>query len=478
MYIAPTKPANRSRTYMPFRSTLLRFTTSLTIAISASSAHAQTIEQTVFDALQDNPDMAVAVQSYYASREDLDAARGNFLPSLDLSADTGKEDLDRQGVGETEQTRKQAKLQLTIPVFRGFANTSEYDRADYSMQASYYQALAQAEQTSLEITKAYTDVLNARDVVRLAKENLTRHQDTFGLVDARKKQGVANKADLTQMKGRLSRVHANVLSAHNNLRDAETSFAQLTGERPSALIRPEVDQSYIPESNERAQTLALSNNQNLIASRLNAKAASASADGLSAHNYPNVDIVADRTWKDDVSGFDGREDEWRVLLELNWNLYKGGSSSSKQKRARHQEEAARMRSNRIYREIEANVDSSWDAYLTLKETLVHLEDYVNQTAESAKLYMAQFKAGRRTLLDLLDAQNELFEARKQYLATDYQYIYAQYRVVASMSYILDALRVNMMQPLLDEEDSDTENSELESVPESVPDPKPVPESNS
>jgi adhesin transport system outer membrane protein len=98
--------------------------------------------------------------------------------------------------------------------------------------------------------------------------------------------------------------------------------------------------------------------------------------------------------------------------------------------------------------VRANVDSSWDAFVTLRETLVHLQDYVDQSAESAKLYMAQFEAGRRTLLDLLDAQNELFEARKQFLASDYNYIYTQYRVVASMSYILDAMQLNVMEPLL------------------------------
>ncbi|KZX78771.1 hypothetical protein A3715_09770 [Oleiphilus sp. HI0009] len=419
--------------------------------VSSSLAHSKTLEETTFEALQSNPEMSVALQSYYASREDLGAAQGNFLPSLDLSADTGKEDIDRQGVGETNQTRTQAKLQLTIPVFRGFANVSEHDRADFAMQASYYQALGQAEQTSLSIAKAYTDVLNARDVVRLSEENLKRHEETFELVSARKKQGVSNKADLTQMKGRLARVKANLLSAKNNLRDAETVFAQLTGERPATLIRPEVDQAYIPESNERAQTLALNNNQSLIASRLNVQSASANTTGLNSHLYPDLDIVADRRWKDDVSGFDGEENEWRVLLEMNWNLYQGGSNASRQKKARYEEEAARMRSNRVYREVQANVDASWDAYLTLKQTLIHLEDYVNQSEESATLYMAQFKAGRRTLLDLLDAQNEVFEAKKQYLAADYEYIYTQYRVIASMSYILDALRVNVEGSLAQED---------------------------
>ena len=432
----------------------------LTGLLTHQASLADNLEHVVYEAIQTNPDMAVSVQNYYSSRAELDSAQGNFLPSLDLSADTGKEDIDRVGTQtDSNETRAQARLQLTIPVFRGFANANEYDRADFSMQASYYQSLAQAEQLALQITRAYTEVLNAQDVVRLSVENLELHENTYDLVEARKKQGVADKADLTQMKGRLSRVKANLLAAHNNLRDAETTYIQLTGTRPANLVRPQADSAYLPESNERAATLALTNNQNLIASRLNAQASAANSDGLNAHYYPNFDIVADQTWKDHVSGEQGHENEWRVLLEMNWNLYSGGRSNSKQKQARYQEEAARMRSNRIYREVQANVDSSWDAYMTLKQTLVHLQDYVDQSAESARLYMAQFKAGRRTLLDLLDAQNELFEARKQYLASDYQYVYAQYRVIASMSYILDALRVNAMKPLLEKGDENETRSE-------------------
>jgi adhesin transport system outer membrane protein len=434
----------------------------LLFVITTGLAQAKTLEQTVYDALQTNPDVAGAVQTYYGSREDLDAATGNFLPRLDLTADTGKEDLDREGVGETNKTRTNAKLQLTVPLFRGFANSSELERADFGMQAAYYETLAQAENTALRITKAYLDVLNAQDVVRLSALNLEEHEKTFDLVEAKYKQGVANRADETQMKGRLSRVKANLLSSRNNLRDAEAVFTQLTGERASDLQRPEVDQRFLPESNQRALELALTNSQSLIASRLNTKAASASATGLNSHLYPDFDLVADRTWKEDVSGFDGQEDEWRVLVEMNWNLYSGGSSNAKQKKARYQEEAARMRSNRIYREIQANVDSSWDAYLTLHQTLVHLQDYVEQSKESAKLYGAQFKLGSRTLLDLLDAQNELFEARKQYLASDYQHVYAQYRVVASMSYILDAMQVNFMGALLDEQlDEQNEDEQQE-----------------
>lgn len=417
------------------------------LSLSSSLASAESLEKTVYQALQSNPDMAVSIQQYFAAREDVDIATGNFLPSLDLIADTGKEDIDRQGIGETEMDRSNAKVQLSVPIFRGFANVEEHDRASLEMQASYYQSLAEAEKITLNISKAYLDTLSAQEVVVMSLENLQQHQKTYDLVHARQEQGVADKADLSQIKGRLARAKANLMAARNNLRDAETTYVQLVGDSPNNLFKPKANSSYLPGNNERAVELALANNQSLHASQLSVQAAAAGARSQNAHNYPQFDLVADRTWKEDVSGFDGSEDEWRILLEMNWNLYAGGRKSSAHQKAIYQEEAARMRTNRVIRDVRANVDSSWSAYKTLEQELVYLQEYVEQSKETEKLYSAQFQVGRRTLLDLLDSQNELFQARKAYVAADYDFIYAQYRVMASMSYILDALQVNVMEGL-------------------------------
>ncbi|WP_422136814.1 TolC family outer membrane protein [Endozoicomonas sp. ALD040] len=427
---------------------VLRTTLTVLGMLWCNTNWAQSLEQTINDAIQTNPDMAVTLQSYFASQAELDIAQGRFLPSLDLRADSGREDQDRANVGETNQTRKQARLKLSIPLFRGFANTSEYSRADFNMQAHYHQTLAQAESLALQVAQVYTHVMNAQEVLRLSQENLEQHLETYDMVAARKRQGISDKSDLTQIKGRIARVRANILAARNNLADAETLYKQLTGDYPGDFIRPEVDQSYLPESQDRAIKLALQNNQLLIASRLDVNASTADVKGVQSENYPSFDLVADRSWKDNVSGFDGREDESRLLVEMNWNLYSGGQSSSRYRRALYREEASRMRSNKVYREVQANAESSWDAFVTLKQSRVHLHDYVEQSRESTELYLAQFKAGHRTLLDLLDTQNELFEARKQYLAADYQYVYAQYRVLASISNILGAMRINTIRPLL------------------------------
>lgn len=408
---------------------------------------AETLEQAVFNALQKSPDMAQTIQQYYAAKSDVDIATGSFLPQLDLTADAGKEDLDRENIGETNKDRTNVKLSLTVPVFRGFANVNEHDRASFQLQSNYYQTLAKAESITLSLTKAYIDMLSAKDVIEMSKENLEHHQKTYNLIKQRTIQGVASKADLSQIRSRLARAKANMISARSNYNNAEIQYIEIAGHAPDSLTRPKVDKVYIPASNQRVIDIAFANHQSLFSSQFDIKAASAATKVQNAHYYPEFDVVVDRTWKEDVAGFNGQEDEWRVLLEMKWNLFAGGKRSSAHTKAVHNERASKMKLNTVQRAVKANANASWNAYELLEQERIFLKEYVEQTKETEKLYSQQFQAGRRSLLDLLDSQNELFQARKSFVATDYDYLYSQYRVVASMSYILDALQVNVMEGL-------------------------------
>ncbi|MDP0589292.1 MAG: TolC family outer membrane protein [Candidatus Endonucleobacter bathymodioli] len=429
---------------------------SICILCCSATVHAITLEQSLFDTLQSSPDMAEAIQQYYAAKSDKNIAVGGFLPRLDLFADAGVEDIDRNNMKDTHRDRTSAKLRLSIPVFKGFANVNAHDRASAAMMSSYYKSMSQAEMIALNLTKCYIDVLKSTDVVVMSEENLVHHQRTYDLILKRANQGVSNQADLSQIKSRLARSRANMVSARSNYHNTKISYRQVTGVFPKQLNRPKVDSNYIPKSSEQVIELAFANHQVLRSSKCNVDAYTSASKEKSAHYYPNFDVVADMTWKDDVAGFRGREKEWRILLEMKWNLFAGGQESSAHKKALSQEEAGRMKLNSVMREVKGNAEASWTAYEYLKKEQIFLEEYVEQTAKTEKLYEQQFKAGKRSLLDLLDSQNELFQARQAYVEADYNYLYAQYRVVASMSYILDALNVNVMNGLR-EKDTETKD---------------------
>jgi len=426
------------------------FTLSTCALLSCNLVQAETLEQAVFNALQKSPDMAQTMQQYYAAKSDVDIATASFLPQLDLTADAGKEDLDRERIGETNKDRTNVRLSLTVPVFRGFASVNEHDRASFQVKSSYYQTLAKAENITLSLTKAYIDMLSAKDVITMSEENLAHHQKTYDLIKERSVQGVASKADLSQIRSRLARAKANMISARSNYNNAEIQYIEIAGKSPSRLTRPKVNKSYLPENNQRVVDIAFANHQSLFSSQYDIKAASSATKVQNAHYYPEFDVVVDRTWKEDVAGFNGHEDEWRVLLEMKWNLFAGGQKSSAHSKALHNEKASKMKLNTVQRAVKANANASWNAYELLEQERIFLKEHVEQTKETEKLYSQQFQAGRRSLLDLLDSQNELFQSRKAFISADYDYLYAQYRVVASMSYILDALQVNVMEGLNNE----------------------------
>lgn len=419
-----------------------------------SSVFAESLEQTVSEALKKQPEMKESISLYHASRSDVKIAWSKFSPSVDIIADVGKENvdasrLDTPGSDET-LARRSAALQVSVPLFRGFANVKEKNRAELERDANYYQSLAKAEMLSLQISKAYLDVLSAKEVVVMSLENLDHHSKTYELVNKRHSQGVIDKSDLSQVRGRMARARANLTAAKNNLRDVDTVLEQLVYTPPKELIRPRINTDYLPESNERALELAYANNQSLLASKKASDAANATVGVRKAHYYPKLDFVANKTWKSNVSGAEGSQDEWQMLVKLNWNLFSGGGQSAEHSKAVYLQHAAGMRSNTVLREVKANVDSSWRSYKSLEEELVYLQEYVTQSKLTQKLYSEQFNVGLRTLLDLLDSQNELFQARRSYVAASYNYMYSKYRIITSMSYILDALNVNIMKGIQNE----------------------------
>ena len=174
-------------------------------------AVAESLEISVQRALQTNPQMSASIQDYLASKAQVNIAMGNFLPQVNLIADGGRETIELEGQPETDLDRRNVELELRLPLFKGFANVEQRRQAELGQKAAYYLSLERAERLALQLSKAYLDVLRSKEIVILSLENLNHHEKTFDLVHARQNQGVADKADLSQIRGRLARSRAQVL---------------------------------------------------------------------------------------------------------------------------------------------------------------------------------------------------------------------------------------------------------------------------
>jgi adhesin transport system outer membrane protein len=162
-------------------------------------------------------------------------------------------------------------------------------------------------------------------------------------------------------------------------------------------------------------------------------------------DYPTLSFEAKQIWYDDADGQEGSREETTAMLRMRYNLYNGGSDSAQQNRMAYQLNKAKDLRDSSHRMVKESLGLAWSALdLTLQQK-EFLQDQVDSASDTVIAYEKQYVLGRRTLLDLLNTENELFEARRNYLDAKYDEQYAKYRVLNASGVLLQSLLVDIPQ---------------------------------
>nr|WP_216607817.1 TolC family outer membrane protein [Vibrio sp. RE88] len=405
-------------------------------------AQSQTLEQAVAYTITNNPDIKASYNEYMSKLYDAKASSGAYLPSIDLDAGIGYEQVDLASGTEDDLTRKEATLSLTQLIWDGSATLNDMDRTAADAESVRLQLLADSQDIALEVTDIYLNATKAYEVLALSESNLAVHKEIYNDIKKRVDSGIGSTADLSQVEARLAKAHSNLLAAQNNLYDVHTQFKRIVGKSPQALIFPRADENAVPFSVDEALDFAFKNHPVIKVAQADVDSARFQYDQTKGVNYPTLSIEANQIWRDDAGGIRGSSNESSAMLRMRYNLYNGGSDSDRTESAAYQLNKAKDFRDRTFRSLEEGLRLSWSALdLTLQQK-EFLADHVDSASETVIAYEKQYKLGKRTLLDLLNTENELFEARKDYLDAKYAEQYAKYRVMNATGGLLAALRVD------------------------------------
>ncbi|MGX1925111.1 TolC family outer membrane protein [Vibrio sp. NH-7] len=415
------------------------------VALASFDSHSQTLEQAVAITLATNPEIKAVFNEFKSAVKQNSAAEGAYLPSIDLDAGIGYERIspaDSTGRDTTNLTRKEATVSLTQLIWDGSATLNDMDRTAAEAESIRLQLLSDASDMALKVTDVYLDAVKATEVLALSESNLAVHKEIYRDIKRRAESGIGSTADVSQVEARIAKAHGNLLAAQNNLIDTHTQFKRLVGQDPLGLIYPRADESKLPLSLTDAIIQANDNHPVIKLSMIDVDAARFQYKQSKGSFYPTFSIEASQTWRDDAGGDEGRSEETLAMIRMRYNLFNGGSDSDLSERAAYQLNKAKDLRDDAYRQVEEGLRLSWSALdLTLQQKNF-LADHVDSAAETVISYEKQYRIGQRTLLDLLNTENELFEARKDYLDAHYAEQYAKYRVMNATGILLDALLVD------------------------------------
>ncbi|AZD28291.1 TolC family outer membrane protein [Pseudomonas chlororaphis] len=410
-------------------------------------AQAMSLTEAIQSTLDNHPELRASQNNRLSADEDVKVAKGGFYPSVDLNAAYGRGYSDNTttralGNHHTETlTYTQSELRLRQMLFDGFNTANEVGRTQSVSNSRAYYTRGTAESLALRTIEVYLEVLKRRELVTLAKNNLQAHLRVNDQISLRSERGVGSTADLDQSKARRALAENNYDTAQVDLADAEANFFSAVGRMPDELESLPSVRGEMPASLPDARQSMLENNPYLKSAQADVQAAESQYEVAKSPFYPRFDAEAAVGANDNVQGDKGHDNEWRVGVVMNYNLFRGGSDKARLQSDAHKINQAMDIRNNALRMLNENITLAWNAMLNAKKQTPTAREYAETTTRVRAAYQDQFGLGQRTLLDLLDSENELYNANRRYTEVRYTEEFSMYRVLANMGELLNKEKV-------------------------------------
>lgn len=426
--------------------TKLALALSLSVAPFLASADPQKDDllSVVQEALATNPELQVRLNAFQAATHDEREAFGGYLPSVDLSASVGMGDREYDGRGSFN--RNYAELSLTQMLFDGFKVRNAVARTKHSSRARYYELLDEAETKALETTDVYLSVLRYRDLVTLAQKNVAGHQRVQRQISDRVGQGISNRGDLHQIDGRLSLARSNLMTEIANLQSVVARFQRLIGRLPAEQLTPyQLQSETVPQELREVLTTVYANNPALFAAFEDIQTFEASYGEAKAGRYPTIELGARHGTYKNNNSFDDRNDphsygnDTVIELRARYNLYRGGSDRAAENAAERRISQAESLRDKSCVDLRQTATIAHGNIQNIQAKLDSLIAHRDEAAGVLTSYRQQFNTGRRSLLDVLDSENESFQAERALTHGLYDIELHRAQALHSMGRLLDTL---------------------------------------
>lgn len=450
----------------------MKFCTKIASGLSLSLlmitlANGATLEQAIKDTLHSHPQIKASINSRYSADQDLIAAKGGYLPTLDISAGTGWERTDNastRAMGDhlRDLQRSESSINLKQNIFNGFATSSEVARQNATVNSRAFAVSNTVETTALITIQSYLDVLMQEKMVTLAEDNLKRHESIFDQIRLRTERGVGREADFAQAEARLAQARNNLLTEQTNLADSRTNYASVTGQEAMNVTMPQP--AVIPSSLTEARNVMLVNSPLLKQADSDVEATRQQYEAANSRFYPSVDIDLGRKMDNNVDGTRGHNQEWQAMLRMRYNLFNGGSDKAQRSSYAYKIQEAQDVKKNLLRQLNEELGLAWNALVNAQKQVPIAKDYADRSRVVRIAYQEQFNLGERSLLDMLDSENEVFSAQRRYVQLQFLEMFTTYRINARTGELLKKLNIqapSASQSIADIDISKTTLPELE-----------------
>ncbi len=413
---------------------------------TAPAGEAVSMTEAIRVAVNSNPEIAQAQYNTEAIQMERKQAQGLYAPRVDLEGTAGVRRLEnttRRSLNLSNETlyprEVNARAEWTAIDFG--RRRGELLRQAARVDGASLRVLERSEFVALQVARQYLDLMLQQRVLAATQDNVGFHQTLVTDLTSGVQQGSISIADQQQAEERLQAALVRQTESEQALEEARISLRRLSGLDIAQVSLPATLAEQMPVSVDEAVGLARINNPLVREAEADVDAAHAMASGAKGDLYPRIGVALNGRYGNDIDGYRGNTKDVQANAFLRWNIFDGGINRAKYQEMVRRASQARYRLNDVSRQAEEDVRKAWTALRTQGLVTQQLDRQARVSDDLLLSYRSQFNVGRRSLLDVLDAQNSRYSVQVRLETARFSEIFARYQTLAATNRFLAALNI-------------------------------------
>ena len=403
----------------------------------AAAAHAESINDAVSRSVLNNNARKAAIASVNAQGERVAIAQSDRGAIVQLFGEVAGEQVDDPASlsiedNEDFKVARQLGIGVEFPLLDGMRTLNSVYREATLLDAEIIRLADETETLALNAVQAYVDVVRHRRVVEVAARNISVHQRIRDQVEQQVVGGSLPEADLLSADDKVLEARLARAEAQSSLSDALSNYQFIMGSPPRGGLSIGSGVR-VPGSGSAVENTAVANSFQLQFAQKEIDALTYQEQIDDADFKPQVNLFAGADVGEDLDGSSGSESTLRAGVRLNWTLHQGKKRSATAARNRDLVMRAHYRKRQVEGEVRDFARRAWNSYRTSAERKSLLTQSVENSAAIAVAYSRDFDAAKRPLLQVLDAERDLFNLRVQLINAEAATVFQSYRVLAAQS---------------------------------------------
>jgi adhesin transport system outer membrane protein len=423
-------------------------TLSVSTALSASvCAQAETISDSVTQAILSHPQMKAGEASLAAADKNIQEQRSGFFPELAVNGGAGRMHLnDDTTRGNTASDGGAASwvgegsVTLTQPIFSGFSVVDRVHSAKDRAAAATYDLSGTAEDIALRAARAHLNLMRTKELLDLASQFLNNIKGRRKNIALMVKEGAADAAELLQANEIQAAVENTKLGYEESFHQAEADYIEVVGAGPSGKLEfgEESWNALVPATLDEAVTYAVSRNARVLAAGSLVSALSMDADAEKSSLMPHVDAEMSYSHKDQSDVVGGESVNGQAMLRMGWNFSTGGGQIARIGKLQQLRDEACAKKQGVIRTVEHDVRQKFTSMEIVDQQYALLVDREKASKKILENFQAQFEGGKQSNLQLISAHSKVFEAGAARIDAYYRRLLSRFELLNASGKLREA----------------------------------------